>query len=110
MNIIKKIKKIFPFFFLFLPSLVSAVIEIQNPLRAHSFTELLDTLLTWLIVLSVPFTTGVIIYSAFQMLTSEGEEAKLAEAKRTLTWGIIAFIIILCAKGLVLAIRSILGI
>ena len=111
MSIVKKIKEVILTAYCFLPLAgLAAGVDIENPIGTNSFTELLNRIIDWAIYLSIPLAGGAIIYSAFQMMSSGGDEKELDKAKRTLQWAIIGFIIILVAKGLVLAIKSILGI
>ncbi|MCD6085379.1 TrbC/VirB2 family protein [bacterium] len=83
--------------------------ELPNPIGTTSFGELLDRILNYLIAVAVPVAGLALVWSAFQMVASEGEVEKINEAKRTIKWAIIGLIIVFFAKGLVLVIKNILS-
>ena len=83
--------------------------ELPNPIGTTSFGELLDQILSYLIMIAVPIAGLAMVWSAFQMITSEGETEKIEKAKRTIRWAVIGLIIILFAKGLALVIKNILS-
>ena len=103
-----KIKILFLSILSLYPPLVLADVVIPNPINATSFPDLLNTIASWLIYLAIPVATGAIIFSGIQYMTAGGDENKLKSAKNTLTYAILGFILVLIAKGLVLAIKSIL--
>ena len=106
----KQIKKALLFFTLLsLPYYTKADVIITNPLGVNSFWDLLNVITTWLIYIGGPITTGAIIFSGFQYMSAGGDENKIKQAKNTLTYAIVGFIIILSAKGLALAIKDLLG-
>jgi len=83
--------------------------ELPNPIGTTSFGELLDQILSYLIMIAVPIAGLAIVWSAFQMITSEGEIEKIEKAKKTITWAVIGLIIVFFAKGLTLVIKNILS-
>ncbi len=84
--------------------------SISNPLNAPTFEALVHNIIKFLVVVSVPILSLVILYVAFQMLTSGGDPEKFTTGKRTVLYGIIGFIIILLAQGVSSIIQNITGI
>ncbi len=83
--------------------------ELPNPIGTTNFGELLDRILGYLVAVAVPIAGLAMVWSAFQMVTSEGETEKINQAKRTITWAVIGLIIVFFAKGLSLVIKNILS-
>lgn len=84
-------------------------IEIPNPIGASDFTELINKIVGWLIVIFIPIGTIVVLYAAFLFVTSGGSTQKVQQAKKTLTWAVIGLIILFLAKGIILIIKDVLG-
>jgi uncharacterized BrkB/YihY/UPF0761 family membrane protein len=103
-------KKIFkPLIFLFLfvfPLLVSAV-SIDNPLKANSFYELLNSIIDLLYYLAIPTTALMLIIAGFFFIFAQGEPGKIETAKTILKWALLGFLIILLAKGMVQLMQNI---
>ncbi len=108
---INRFKKLFFLVaFLFANKALADTINIPNPLGTDSFYDLLDSITTAVIYLSAPIAIGAIVYSGYLYISSGGEEKELEKAKKVITWTIVGFIIILSAKGLILAIKSLFGV
>lgn len=86
------------------------MICIQNPLCAQTFEQLVDSIINFIFTLSLPIVPLMIIIGAFYILTSGGEEKRVATGKNIITYSLIAFAIILFAKGLVAVIKQIIGV
>jgi len=85
-------------------------ITITNPLGAGATIEtLLDRIIDFFAYRIGPIiAVGFIVYSAFQMITSAGDEKKFASAKATLYYTLIGYGILLLADGLVFVIKDVL--
>lgn len=86
------------------------VITFPNPLKATSFEELVENLIGFIQTIAIAIVPLMIIIGAFYILTSGGSEEKVKTGKNIITYSIIALIIILLAKALISAIKSILGV
>ena len=86
---------------IFSPALVSARIEIPNPIEADTFQELIYNIIDFLFALAIPLATLMIIVSAFYFVTAAGNPEQITTAKNIILWTLIGFLVILMAKGLV---------
>jgi len=93
---------------LLLPCLAGAV-EIENPLQANNFWEILDALINFIFYISLPIATIMIIVAGFYFVTAAGQPAKIEIAKKMILWTLIGLLVIFCAKGLIAAMGDILG-
>ena len=83
-------------------------VELPNPLNVGSIPELLNNIAGYLIYISIPVVTIMIIYGAFQMLTAADSPEKFKSGKQTIVYALIGFIIVLLAKGITALIEEIL--
>lgn len=67
----------------------------------NSLIEMANRIIKFLLYLSIPFILGIIIYTAFMYLTSNGSEVKLTQAKHMLKYVVIGLIWILVSFILV---------
>ena len=87
---------------LILPCFVSArEIKIENPLKANTFGEFLDSIINFLFNISLFLAPLMIIIGAFHFITSEGNPEQIETAKKIIRYTLIGFLIILLAKGLI---------
>jgi len=85
------------------------VVKLPNPLgRIGTIPELLNNIAGYLIYISIPVVTIMIIYGAFQMLTAADSPEKFKSGKQTIVYALIGFIIVLLAKGITALIEEIL--
>ena len=83
--------------------------SVKNPTNAPDFQTLVDNIISFMIIVSVPIVSLVILYGAYQMLTSGGDPAKFETGKKTILYAIIGFVIILIAKGVSSVIQNVTG-
>lgn len=86
----------------------SEVIEIENPVGAGTFTELITKIIKFLIVIFSPIATIMVLYAGLLFMTSGGSTEKIHKAKQTLTWAVIGTAILLIAEGISVTIESFL--
>ncbi|MFH1656664.1 MAG: pilin [Candidatus Nealsonbacteria bacterium] len=106
---IKKISFLLILFSLFVP-LVSSAVSIPNPLKANTFTELLNSIIDFIFTISIPITALMIIIAGFYFITAQGEPEKIQTAKKIIIWTLIGFLIIVAAKGLVQLLMQVAGV
>jgi len=71
----------------------------QNPLSPVSdIWQLIDHILYFVFLVSIPLTVLIILYAAFLFITSSGIPERVKTAQKVLTWAIIGFIIVLIAN------------
>ena len=93
-------------FFLFIHQVLAKGLD--NPLdgRADNLLQLLELVLSAVIAIAFPVVVLFIIYSGFLFITAQGNEAKLAEAKRYILYTIIGGLIVLGSYALSRAISA----
>ena len=81
---------------------------ICNPLKAPSFTGVIDNLLRFLFNIAIVVAPIVIITAGFMFLTGGDNPDKIYKAKMLMMWAAIGFIIILLSRGLITVIEVII--
>lgn len=87
---------------------INQPVSLPNPLQVSSIPELLNNIAGYLIYISIPVVTIMIVYGAFQILTAAGSPEKFKSGKQTIVYAIIGFIIVILAKGITMIIKEIL--
>ncbi|XOB41973.1 MAG: hypothetical protein ACKKMS_01105 [Candidatus Nealsonbacteria bacterium] len=109
-------KKIFLLIFIgtltLLPTsvLMAQIIEIENPLEAESFEDLLNAIVNFIFWVAIAIAPIMIMIAAFFFLTAGGDPKRIETAKKIILWTLIGLAIILLAKGLISVLREIIGV
>ena len=90
--------------------LAAQIIEIENPLEAESFEELLNTIVTFIYWIAIVIAPLMIMIAAFYLLTAGGDPKRVDTARRIILWTVIGLAIILFAKGLISVLKQIIGV
>ena len=90
--------------------LAAQIIEIENPLEAESFEELLNTIVTFIYWIAIVIAPLMIMIAAFFFLTAGGDPKRVDTARRIILWTVIGLAIILFAKGLISVLKQIIGV
>ncbi|MFA6136190.1 MAG: pilin [Candidatus Paceibacterota bacterium] len=85
-------------------------IKLKNPLGTESFSDLITKATNWLIIISVPILTLMVLFGGFNMLTAGGNQAKFDKGKKIIYNAVIGFAVILVASSLVLLLKEFLGV
>ena len=83
-------------------------ISLDNPLCTTSITQIINNVLNWLIVYSIPVLALMILIGGFQILTAKDSPDKITNGKKTIMYAVVGFTIILISKGVALIILSII--
>ncbi|MFH1841308.1 MAG: TrbC/VirB2 family protein [Candidatus Nealsonbacteria bacterium] len=83
--------------------------EIENPLKAKEFEEILNTIINFIFAIGLAVTPVIFIIAGFLFVTSGGNPNRLDTAKKMILYAVIGLLVILLAKGLVAVLKSILG-
>ena len=83
--------------------------EIVNPLYATTVGELVTQIANYFLTLTAGVATLAILYGAFQILSSGGEEEKWRQGRRTIVYAMIGVVGMLLSVGLVGLVADILG-
>ena len=84
-------------------------IRLTNPLGVTSIADLINRITDYLVIIGAPIATVMIIWAAFQILTASGDPEKVTKGRKTITYAVIGYAIILAARGLALVIKNVLG-
>jgi len=84
-------------------------VSIPNPIGVKSIAELIARINSWLLWLSVPILTLMILIGAFQLMTGAGEPEKITKGRHTITWAVIGYALLLLSTGLTAIIKEVLG-
>jgi len=84
-------------------------IEIPNPLKTKSIAELIDRIVNYIIGIATVIFPLIIIYGAFQLLTTGGDMEKVITARKTILYAVIGYILILISKGITMIVAQFLG-
>lgn len=83
-------------------------ITIKNPLRTEEVIVIINRILNYLIYISVPILALMILIGGFQILTARGEPGKITDGRKTITWAVVGFLVILISKGIALILLEIM--
>jgi len=104
------------FYVYLVPALVSAQttpgtrsIRLNNPLRVDNITDLLEALLSIVLVLATPVIIFFIIYAGFLYVTAQGNAEQIKQATRALTYAIIGGVIIIGAMAIATIVKNLVG-
>jgi hypothetical protein len=106
----KKILSFLILLSLILPPFVLADVNIENPLTATSFEEIVDNIINFLFTIAIALVPLMIIIGAFYITTAGGDTNRVTTGKNIILYALIGFAIILLAKGIVGVIEQILGV
>jgi len=84
-------------------------VEIPNPIKAKSISELIDNIVNYLIGIATIIFPLVIIYGAWQLLSTGGDIEKAIMGRKTITYAVIGYVLILVSKGITMIVAEILG-
>ncbi|MBI4085415.1 MAG: hypothetical protein HY432_02850 [Candidatus Liptonbacteria bacterium] len=85
-------------------------ITLTNPLGTSTFQQLVQNILGALFTLSIPIVSIMVMVGGYQILTAAGNEERLKMGRRTITYAVIGFAVILLANGVVSLIRELTGV
>ncbi len=92
-----------------LPTPDTIEISIPNPLKADSVEKVVSSIGNYLIGISAAVLTVMVLWGAFQFMTSGGNEERVSKGKKTIYWAVLGFIVLLIAGGLASLVADILG-
>ena len=79
-----------------------------NPISSQTLPQLLENVLNFLFGLSMVILPIIILYGGILLLTAGGDPQKISKSRTILLWAVIAFAIILLARGLPPVLRGLL--
>jgi len=87
---------------LLLPSVALAeIISLPNPLSVDNFSDLIDAVINWLLIISLPIVILLIVFAGFQYMVSGVSPDAQKQAISMVKYAVIGYAIMLLAKVLV---------
>ena len=84
-------------------------ISIPNPIGGRTFIDVAKSVGDALTAFGIPILGIMIVWGGLQLITSGGAPDKISAGRKTLTYAVIGFAIILLAKEIPVAIQELLG-
>lgn len=85
------------------------IIALCNPLAAHTLEELIEAIIDFIFWVAVALAPLMVLIGAFYFITSGGDPAKIQTAKNIILYTVIGLAIVMLAKGIIGAIKMVLG-
>lgn len=87
---------------------VTTSISFTSPFGNATITDVLNRIINYAILVVGPLAAVMILYGAFQILTSRGESAKVTAGRKTITYALGGLAIVILARGLVAIFRGLI--
>ena len=84
-------------------------VTFTDPLGGKTFGDVAKIVVDVLVGFAIPILGIMIIWGAFQLITSGGDPSKISAGKKTLLWAVVGFAIVLLAKYIPAEIQTLLG-
>lgn len=81
---------------------VTSTGTLTNPIKAASFSALIQGIIDWVINIALVLAPLVIVFGGFIYMTAAGDTNKVSQGKQIILYAVIGFIVALLAKSLVL--------
>lgn len=82
-------------------------VQLSNPLGVDNLQTVLERAVPLVIPLAASVVTIMVLYGAFLMLFSAGNEEKISQGRKTILYAAIGFFVVLVASSIPALIRSI---
>lgn len=83
--------------------------EMKNPLKADTFTELLENIIDWATGIASTVAVLMVVIAGFQYMLSGGDENKTKSAMNNIKWSLIGLLIVLMSWAILKEVLSILS-
>ena len=83
-------------------------VELPNPLGLKTIIELLDRIMAFIFIMSIPVATIMLMYAGFQYITSAGNPKNIPAISKMIQYTLIGFFIVLAARGIISVVQSVL--
>jgi len=83
-------------------------VSLTDPLQGATFEKISNNIIQFLSWIAIPIAVFMVLWGAFQMMTSAGDPEKTTQGRKTLMWAAIGFAVALLASGITSLITNIL--
>lgn len=83
-------------------------VELTDPLKGKTFATLVGDVIDGVITIATPILVIMVLVGGFQIMTAGGKSEQVESGRKTITYAVVGFAIILLAKGAVEIVKSIL--
>jgi hypothetical protein len=90
--------------------MISAQVEIENPVTSDSLWELLSRVIDFIFYISISIASLMIIIGAYFFLTSAGEPGKVQTAKNVILYALIGLAVVFLSKAIINLLLEIFGV
>lgn len=87
----------------------NSMVKLKNPLAVDSIQDLLEALLSIVIIIAVPLIVFFIIYAGFMYVTARGNAEQVKQATNALTYAVIGGVLIIGAMAIVTIVGNLVG-
>ena len=87
---------------------ITSSIRFESPFGDATITDVLNRLIDYGITIAASLAAIMILWGAFQIMTSAGVEKKYAAGKQTILYALGGLVIIILARGLVAIFRGLI--
>ena len=84
-------------------------VPLSNPITLNNFADFVEAILDVVLAIGVPVAAIFIIYAGLMFVTAQGNETKLAAAKKAFTWAVIGTAILLGSWVMATAISNVIA-
>jgi len=89
--------------------ILAAAVTFENPLTYDTFEELIDAIVTFIFTASLLLAPIMVLIGAFTLMTAAGNPAKVKTANNIFIYTGVGLLIVFMGKGLVSAIKALMG-
>ncbi len=82
---------------------------LTNPLGNKTFTQIIQGIIGYLILIGAPILAIMVIYGGFLILSAGDSPEKVKSGKDVILWAVVGYIVILSSWGVIYIIREITG-
>jgi len=80
--------------------------KLKSPIKAESLAEFFSAIVDTLIQLGVVVSALGIMYGGFLLVSAQGDEEKVANGRKTITWAMVGTAVLLGAKVIFTVIKG----
>jgi hypothetical protein len=83
--------------------------SLGNPITFAKITDMLVAIINVVIVMAIPIVVFFLIYAGFSYVTAQGNPEKIAQASRSLLYGVIGGVVILGSVAITAIIKNLVN-